>query len=184
MKIIKTETIFQGKYLKVKEAHFISDSGAKGVWEYIEKGSSVPFVAVFALTKDKEVLLEKIYRVPFQQQVLELPSGMNDIEGEGEAEAAARELFEETGYQAKTIIPVFKYSVSPATSTHEGSFYFAPDVDYIGGNETDGVEEIEVVKVPLKKLVSYVQAQGKKMKISDRILAIVPILQEKGLIQL
>ena len=182
MKIIETKTVFQGKYLKVKEAHFISEKGVRGAWEYIEKGPGVPFVIVFALTKDKEVLLEKIYRVPFQQQVLELPSGMNDVEGENEVKAAQRELFEETGYQAETIIPVFRYSVSPGSSTHEGSFYFAPDVDYVGGNKTDEAEEIEVVKVPLKELVGYIQEQGKKMKISDRILAIVPILQAKKLI--
>ncbi len=184
MKIIKTKTIFQGKYLKVKETHFVSESGTKETWEYIEKEPSIPFVVIFALTKDKEVLLEKIYRVPFQQQVLELPSGMNDVEGESEAEAASRELFEETGYQAKGIIPVFRYSISPAVSTHEGSFYFASDVEYVGGNETDGVEEIEVVKVPLKELTSYILEQGKNMKISSRILAIVPILREKGLIEL
>ncbi|MCK5044660.1 NUDIX hydrolase [Candidatus Parcubacteria bacterium] len=184
MKIIGTKTVFQGEYLKVKETHFISESGVKGTWEYIEKGSGIPFVVIFALTRDKEVLLEKIYRVPFQEQVLELPSGMNDMEGESEVKAAKRELFEETGYQAKTIIPVFKCSVSPATSTHEGSFYFAPDVEYVGGNRTDEVEEIEVIKVPLKELVNYVQEQGKNMKISDRILAIVPILQVKGLIKL
>ena len=184
MKIIKTKTVFQGNYLKVKETHFITEAGDKGTWEYIEKEPNIPFVVVFALTRDKEVVLEKIYRVPFQQQVLELPSGMNDVEGESETEAAKRELFEETGYQAKKIIPVFKYSISPAVSIHEGSFYFAPDVDHVGGNETDGVEEIEVVKVPLKELVNYIQEQGKKMKTSSRILAIAPILQKKGLIEL
>ncbi len=184
MKIIETKTVFQGKYLKVKESHFISESGIKGVWEYIEKKPAIPFVTIFALTKDKEVLLENIYRVPFQQQVLELPSGMNDVEGESEAKAAKRELFEETGYQAKKMIPVFKYSISPGTSTQEGSFYFAPDAVYVGGNETDGVEEIEVIKVPLKKLVGYIEEQGEKIKISSRILAILPILKEKGLIKL
>ena len=182
MKIIKTKTVFKGNYLDVKETSFVSQDGEKGTWEYVDRHYLFPFVVIFALTKDKEVILEKSYRAPVQDWVLELPAGINDVPGETGQQAAARELFEETGYRSEKMISIVQYTINPSTSTETGSFYFAPDAVFVGGNVGDGIEEIEVVKVPLAELVDFVEKQSKKMRVSDRILAAFPILKQKGLI--
>jgi len=133
MKIIRTKRVFKGKYLNVEETSFVSKQGVKRTWEYITRDNPFPFVSVFALTKDKKVILEKNYRVPVQDQVLELPAGINDVEGETEQEAVARELFEETGYRSEKMIPVVQYTINAGRSTEIGSFYFAPDAVFVGG---------------------------------------------------
>ena len=56
-------------------------------------------VAVLALTEDDRVVLVRQFRPGPGEVLWELPGGIVD-DGEGLEEAAARELLEETGYQA------------------------------------------------------------------------------------
>jgi ADP-ribose pyrophosphatase len=60
------------------------------------------YSAVVALTDQEHVLIVRQYRPAVERYTLELPSGLVDP-GETPAEAARRELLEETGYQAATV---------------------------------------------------------------------------------
>jgi ADP-ribose pyrophosphatase len=57
------------------------------------------YAAVVAITEDQRVLAVRQYRPAVERHTIELPSGLVDP-GESPAEAAGRELLEETGYQA------------------------------------------------------------------------------------
>ena len=57
------------------------------------------YAAVVALTEQNDVLIVRQYRPAVEHLTLELPSGLVDP-GETPAEAATRELLEETGYEA------------------------------------------------------------------------------------
>jgi len=56
------------------------------------------YAAVVALTEDQRVLAVRQYRPAVERHTIELPSGVVDP-GETPAEAARRELLEETGYE-------------------------------------------------------------------------------------
>ena len=185
MKILKTETLFDGEYLKLKQKHYESKNGKTGAWEFIEHKISGEAVIIFALTKNKEVILEKIFRVPLEDWILELPAGLQDKKGELEIETARRELLEETGYKAEKMIPILRSPVNSATTTEQAVYYFAPDVELAKEKPLakEDVEEIETVKIPIKELVNYIENQSKKMKVDIRILSILPILQKRGLIE-
>ena len=102
MKITKEETIFEGKYLKFKKKYFIDKNGEEKAWEYVEKNNAdSTFVVIFALTKNKEVILEKNYRVPFEKWFIELPMGACDQKEEKEIEAARDVLI-------LSILPILK----------------------------------------------------------------------------
>jgi len=58
------------------------------------------YAAVVALTEDQRVLAVRQYRPAVERYTVELPSGLVDP-GESPAEAARRELLEETGYEAE-----------------------------------------------------------------------------------
>jgi len=60
------------------------------------------YSAVVAVTDDQEVLIVRQYRPAVERYTLELPSGLVDA-GETPAEAARRELLEETGYEAALV---------------------------------------------------------------------------------
>jgi ADP-ribose pyrophosphatase len=182
MEITKEETISEGKYLRFKRKYFKDRNGKEKTWEYVERnGISSTFVVIFALTKNKEVILEKNYRVPFEKWFLELPMGLCDEKGEKEIKTAQRELLEETGYKAKKLIPILKGKVSSGI-TEIASFYFAENVELVAKPSTDPAEEIEVIKVPLNKLVNFILNPPNNTKISVLILSILPILKKKKLI--
>ena len=182
MKITKEETIFKGKYLKFKKKYFIDKNGVEKAWEYVGKNNAdSAFVVIFALTKNKEVILERNYRVPFEKWFIELPMGACNQKEEKEIETARRELLEETGYKAKKLIPILKGKVSSLT-TEIASFYFAEDVELVAKPSTGSAEEIEVIKVPLNKLVDFVLNPPKDTEIDVLVLSILPILKKKKLI--
>ncbi len=182
MEITKEETIFEGQYLKFKRKYFKDKDGKERIWEYVKRnGISSTFVVIFALTKNKEVILEKNYRVPFEKWFLELPMGLCDEKGEKEIKTAKRELLEETGYEAKKLIPILKGKVSSGI-IEIASFYFAENVELVAKPSTDPAEEIEVIKVPLNELVDFVLNPPENTGIDVLILSILPILKKKKLI--
>jgi len=180
MKIIKTEKAFSGRFLNLFKKNFITQSGQEGVWEYVEYSNPNKLgVVIFALTKNKEVILEKIFRVPHDDYVIELPAGGVDTAIETTAQAAKRELLEETGFLAKKITPILSAVSMPGLVKLELIYFFARDVEFVGQQKCDDEEEIEVIKVPLGELVNFVIEQSKTNKVEDNILSILSILQKK-----
>jgi len=184
MKIFKKEIVFEGEFIRVIAKHFETKEGKKGVWEMVER--KIPqqkAVVIFALTKEKDVVLERIYRIPLEAYVLETPAGLCDKEGESDENAARRELLEETGYKAETMIKVFETTGNMALTNTHLIYFFAPDVEFVGVPEDgDDAEEIEVIKVPIEKLIDFALDPPKDTLIAYDLLSVVPILQQKGLI--
>lgn len=185
MRIIKREIVFDGKFLKISHRTFIDKTGKERIWESVERKNIYGrIVIIFALTKNREVLIEKVYRVPLESYVLELPAGLVDKKGESETETAKRELLEETGFFAKKLIPVFGSVAAPGLTNSEYLYFFAPDVEFKGKSQTEDTEEIEVLKVPLNKLTGFLlkEYESGRVKVDDKILNLLPVLQFKKLI--
>jgi len=179
MKIIGKKTIYKGKYLKVLEKEYLTKNKNKGIWEYIERKESV---FIFALTKDRQVILERNYRIPLNSFNIELPAGLLDKKNESPKEAAKRELLEETGYLAKKIIQIFRSPLEPGISSSRGIIFFAPNVEFVGKKKGEDVEEIETIKVPLEKLEEFLLEKAEKENIDLKIFGVLAILKKKCLI--
>ncbi|KAJ5476676.1 NUDIX hydrolase, partial [Penicillium sp. IBT 31633x] len=93
------------KWKRLVMTHYIDPHGVKRDWESAErqtrpKDSPVDGVSIVAFLNKptgSEILLEKQYRPPINQVVIELPAGLTDA-GETVEQTAVRELREETGY--------------------------------------------------------------------------------------
>ena len=110
----------------------------------IETGT---WVNVIALTKEREVILEKQYRHGVGQVMLEIPAGIMDEKDESPLQAAQRELLEETGYASKKFIEVGKAYPNPATHNNLTYSFLALDVEKVGQQSLDETEEIEVGQI-------------------------------------
>jgi 8-oxo-dGTP pyrophosphatase MutT (NUDIX family) len=120
-RILDRRLAFESPYLDVVEKQ-VDLGGARGVetfWSVRTGG----YTAVIALTDDGLIPLVSQYRPAVEAQVLELPSGTIE-DGESPADAARRELLEETGCQCDEVLPLGRLHVdSGRFETQQWAFY-------------------------------------------------------------
>ena len=109
------------------------------------------WVNVIPFTPHGEVVMVRQYRHGADRVTLEVPGGIVDP-GETPAQAAARELLEETGYRAGRIEPLGEVEPNPAFLANRCHTFLATELERIGDPEGDGEEELEVVIERLEDL--------------------------------
>lgn len=121
---------------------------------YVE--SPVDAVGTLALTADRQLVLTRQYRHPIGQIIFDLPAGRAEP-GEDPLEGARRELEEETGYRAGTIIPLAQISAFPGSLKVMMHLFFATDLTP-GPQRLDSGEELEVHVRPFDEVYAEVLA--------------------------
>ena len=151
-KKISGEGVYDGIFLKMKRDIVTLPDGQHAVREYLEHPGAV---AILAVLDDGRVLLERQYRYPIAQAVIEIPAGKLNT-GEDPLLCAQRELQEETGYTAKhwskirRIHPVISYS------TEFIDIYLAEGLSP-GPARLDEEEFLDVFASPLEELLNWVE---------------------------
>ena len=97
-RMVSSQTIFEGKIIKVTLDQAQLPNGSLAAREVVYHPGGV---AVLALDEDMNVTLVRQFRYPIQQELLELPAGKLDHDGEDRLLGARRELSEETGLEAE-----------------------------------------------------------------------------------
>ena len=151
-KKISGEGVYDGIFLKMKRDTVSLPDGQHAVREYLEHPGAV---AILAVLDDGRILLERQYRYPIAQAVIEIPAGKLNA-GEDPLLCAQRELQEETGYTAKhwskirRIHPVISYS------TEFIDIYLAEGLSP-GPARLDEEEFLDVFAAPLEELLHWVE---------------------------
>ncbi len=147
-RIIKTTTLWEGNYLKIKKLELLNHSGRTYHWEVVQRVGTRGIVAVVPFTEDNHVILIKQYRPPVDSFVIEFPAGLND-RNESLKEVAMRELQEETGYKAERLEFLAEGPLSSGASAEILTVFTAFNVKPGGSQHLDDVEDIEVIKLPV-----------------------------------
>lgn len=113
------------------------------------------WINVVPLTDDGRVVLIRQFRVGIDSETLEIPGGMCDP-GESPAEAAARELLEETGHAAREILDLGWVHPNPAIQSNRCHTFLAAGVAPAAEARPDGDEVIEVTTVPLETIPALI----------------------------
>ena len=101
MERIKCEQIASGSWLSLQKIHYRDNKGVERVWEAVgRKKSAGAVVMICRLNPSGRIILVRQYRPPADSLVVEFPAGLINP-GEDPAEAAVRELREETGIHAE-----------------------------------------------------------------------------------
>ncbi len=142
------EIVWQGRYITAKR---------RGGWEYVSRARGIKAAVILAVD-DGHVLLVEQYRVPLGRICLELPAGLvgDETEGEHFADAAARELEEETGYRPARIEPLGEFFSSPGMVSE--SFYLVRAHGLEKTGDGGGVEGEGIIphRVPLSQVAGFV----------------------------
>lgn len=139
------------------------EARTRGKWEYVGRTRGVRAAVMLAVDDDAErhVLLVEQYRVPLGGFCLELPAGLvgDETEGEAIADAAARELLEETGYRAGYIEPIGDFASSPGMVSETFTLVRCTGLTRVNaGGGVEG-EDITVHRVPLADIAAFVAAR-------------------------
>jgi ADP-ribose pyrophosphatase len=123
-RLISSRTVYQGPVFWVTTDHVQEPGGVRVRRDLIHHSGSVVVLAVEDSGKTPRLLLERQYRHAANDYLWELPAGRIDP-GEGDLEAAKRELIEETGYRAANWRRIFKFYSTPGFLAETMSVFLA-----------------------------------------------------------
>ena len=147
--------IYEGKILNLRRDVVRLPNGRESAREVVEHRGGV---GVLPIRGDK-VLLVRQFRYPYGEELLEIPAGKR--EGEEAAEVCGRrELAEETGLEAETLVPLGILYPSPGYTNETIAIFYA-DRFRAGAQHLDDNEFVDVVELPV--------AEALKMAVSGRL---------------
>ena len=147
-----SELIFDGKILHLYRDDICLPNGQPADREVIRH---VGAVCVIPLTDDGRVVMERQFRYPVDEVILEIPAGKLNYKEEDHESAIRRELEEETGYTAKELILLGKFYPACAYSDETIWMYLAKGLEK-GERHLDEDEFLDVELIPLTDLVKQV----------------------------
>lgn len=149
--IIGSRTVWRGSFLSAEDLAVRLPNGRVAQRDVIRHPGAV---AVIALTDEGKIVLVHQYRTPIEQVTLEIPAGKLDP-GEDPADAAARELVEETGYVAARMAYLGPIAMAPGYSDEIIHIYMAMGLHFVGARP-DEDEFVQVDLVDLDEMVDRV----------------------------
>ena len=114
------------------------------------------WINVIPLTADHQVVMIRQYRHGSREITLEIPGGLLDP-GDTPEKAAARELLEETGYQAEEYTEIGVSNPNPAIFNNHCYTYVARNVKKVSDPRLDQAEDIEAVLIPLSEIPELIR---------------------------
>ena len=151
-KMLSSELIFDGNVVHLYKDEVELSNGARSEREYVRH---IGAVCVLPLTDEGEVVLERQFRYPFGEVLIEVPAGKLDAPDEDPAKAALRELREETGAIARELTPLGDFYGSPAILGERVRMFLARGLTF-GERELDADEMLDVFRLPLSEAVELV----------------------------
>ncbi len=154
--------------MSVEEPVLIADSKhiqlvRRGHWEYVRRKGVTGIVGILAVTDAGKMILVEQYRPPIGKRVIEIPAGLAgdtpDAPTEELAQAAQRELLEETGYEASSMEFLCEGAASAGITDEIITLFRATGLKQTGKGGGDESESIEVHEVLVGEVPAWIEAR-------------------------
>ncbi len=166
-KLIRTRTVYQGRYVRTEERVVRLPDGRESVREIVRPPDAV---GVLPIDEDGSVHLVRQYRQAVGKVLLEIPAGIIHP-GESPEGTGRRECEEETGLRPSKMKWLFRYYHSVGFSTGQIEVFLGTGLGKDSGLRPDDGEFIERVRMPFDKL--YRMAVSGAIVDSKTILAVL-----------
>ena len=136
---VSSDAVYKGSFLNILRDTVQLPSGKQATREYVVHPGAV---VVIAMLDDGRLVLERQYRYPVGQVMIEFPAGKLDA-GENPQFCGQRELHEETGYRAKLWAYAGPMHMAMAYSNEVIHIFFAKELT-LGERKLDDGESLDV----------------------------------------
>lgn len=151
---IAQQELFKGRFLHAFRDTVRLPDGGEATREYVRHPGAVVVVPLLQGPDGQtRIVLERQYRYPVGQVMVELPAGKLDA-GEDPLVCGRRELLEETGYQAREWARAGQMHLAIAYSTEVIHVYFARGLT-LGQQQLDAGEFLDVFTATPQELVQW-----------------------------
>lgn len=150
-KTLSSETIFDGRILRLRRETVELPDGSQSFRELIDHPGGV---CILALDEAQNALLVSQFRSPYKKVLRELPAGKLE-HGEDPAQAALRELREETGAVPGRFTSLGELYPSPGYCGEIIRLYLAQDLTFTD-TDPDEDEFLSLERVPFSTLVEEI----------------------------
>lgn len=175
--VLSSRYVIDSPHLRIRQECVRLPDGTVHDDYFVREGRG--WVAVYCMTPDGRVVLNRQYKHGIGQVVLELPAGGID-EGEAPEAAARRELEEETGYRVETVELVGKLITDPTSSTSIEWVYLATGGTPTGVENHDSMEVIQVELVRPEELLAMIRSG--EVNVQGQVAAIFMVCDRLGLL--
>jgi ADP-ribose pyrophosphatase len=173
-RLLSSSCVYCGKVIGLRVDTVSTPSGHQTTREVVERPDTV---AVLAVDDRGNALLVRQFRYAVGRETLEIPAGTIDA-GETPAQAALRELREETGHSASRLDVLLEYGPAIGYCTERMTVYLARDLTPA---PLDGDEEhIRASRVSFEQLYDGI-VQGRQPFEDAKSMLAVMLARARGL---
>jgi ADP-ribose pyrophosphatase len=174
--LVSEEEIAQGFRFSVARATYRGPDGSTFERHVIHHPGAV---GVIPLHDDDTVTLVTQYRAALGRELVEVPAGIRDVEGEDDATTAARELVEEAGLAAGHLELLAEFHNSPGFSDESVALYLATDLRPVP-HDRQGIEEqaMTIERVPLAEALADIDAG--RITDAKTVIGLLTIARRRG----
>lgn len=171
--VVSTKVLVRGPKFDYVEAE-VRRAGSSHRRLFIRHPGAVVIVPVLG---DGRVAMIRNFRAAVGEVLRELPAGTLDL-SEAPERTAARELVEETGYEAGEIVPLGSYLTSPGLSDEVMHAFLARGLRHVG-QRLEEDEDIEVEPVDVGE--AFAMLDDGRLRDAKSMLALL-LARRKGLL--
>ncbi|MDR3146003.1 MAG: NUDIX hydrolase [Treponema sp.] len=146
------QRVFDCPVFSVNECVCRSPDGLRRTYTVMDTADWAIVVPVLEDSGEREFVMVKQWRHGSRELSLEFPGGVFEA-GENAPEAAARELREETAWQAGKIRKLGEFRPNPAIMSNTVHIFLAEDLRFTGAQDLDEDEYIETLRVKPRDLI-------------------------------
>ncbi|MFA6597160.1 MAG: NUDIX hydrolase [Ignavibacteriaceae bacterium] len=144
---ISSQTKFQNDHWSYRIDEFQLENGRSGVYHYVHTAGSSMIIPV---TSAKNILMVKQYRYLNERESIEFPCGGME-EGISYNENALKELREETGFSASSILEIGEFAPFTGAADEISKVFLAKDL-FSSPLPKDVTEEFELLELAPKEI--------------------------------